>query len=224
MSLLQRVFVSILGSQLLTQALLFYIPVHVYRTTGQAADLGIVFFLEWLPAIAIFPFAGRWIRHLSPVSVLRAVAAVRAVLLLGIAAGSLVHPVPPVVMYAGLLVFSVTMSFYRLAAEMLSARQFTQGEAAAAQAKVQTTDILAFVIGPALGGLCVDRLALETMFALSALAFIGLHAFVNGLRPPMPDGAEQAHAEVGFMQTLRFLFGHPMLRAHMMLNFSINLV
>lgn len=228
MSPLQRVFYSILGSQLLTQALLFYIPVYVYRTTGKASDLGIVFFLEWLPAIAIFPFAGKWIRRYSPIAVLRAVVSTRAVLLLCVALGGFLTTLPANFVYAALFVFSITMSFYRLSIEVLAVRLFSKDEAPLAQSKIQTTDILAFVLGPFLGGLFIDWLSLGWMFGLTALAVVVLHALIDRLRPAQPeregDAGMQSKSDFGFGVALRFIFTQPMLRAHVLLNFSINMV
>jgi len=226
MNVLQRVFYSILGSQLLTQALLFYIPVFVYRTTGKASDLGIVFFLEWLPAIAIFPFAGKWIRRYSPIMVLRVVVSIRAILLLCIAAGGFLGALPTPIMYAALFIFSITMSFYRLSTEVLVVRQFSKEEAAAAQSKIQTTDILAFVLGPFFGGLFVDWLSLGQMFGIGALAMVLLHALIDRLHFSLPQAQtrDNTGADFGFRAALHFIFTQPMLRAHVLLNFSINMV
>lgn len=226
MNPLQRVFYSILGSQLLTQALLFYIPVYVYRMTGKASDLGIVFFLEWLPAIAIFPFAGKWIRRYSPIAVLRAVVSTRAILLLCVALGGFLTTLPAAFMYAALFVFSITMSFYRLSIEVLAVRLFSKEEAPVAQSKIQTTDILAFVLGPFCGGLFVDWLSLGWMFGLAAFVIVVLHALIDRLQPAQPEAeaGKQGKSDFGFGAALRFIFTQPMLRAHVLLNFSINMV
>jgi hypothetical protein len=63
------------------------------------------------------------------------------------------------------------------------------------------------------------------MFGLAALALLGLHALVDRLQPPAPEAQATAGAAgFGVLDALRFIFAHSTLRAHALLNFSINMV
>jgi MFS family permease len=92
-----------------------------------------------------------------------------------------------------------------------------------AQGKLSVSRSASYIGGPALGGILVQVLTAPVALAADALSFLGSALFVSRARvdEPVPEPAEgtlRSRLAVG----LRFVFGHPLLRAGVLCTTTIN--
>jgi predicted MFS family arabinose efflux permease len=92
-----------------------------------------------------------------------------------------------------------------------------------AQGRLSVSRSASYIAGPALGGVLVQALSAPAAVAADALSFVGSALFVRRARveepvPQQADGTLWQRLGVG----LRFVFGHPLLRAGVLCTATIN--
>lgn len=197
----------------------FIIPVLVFELTGSAAMSGIALAVEYVPKIVLVPFIGAGSQRfrLRPQFLVAdgARAALCAVLALAL-------PVDIIMVVAALI--AVSGSYAYLLNESLVAAVFVDRERTVAQARLQATDQLARVAGPALGaGLYMyldSRWIVGIATALFVLGGLALFCLPKTVDRPASMGNRGAHG--GARRGLAILLRSPVLIRLTFLLFATN--
>ncbi|MDQ0943891.1 MFS transporter [Streptomyces sp. V1I1] len=224
----QRLFAcGVLLGVVAEQMVLFAIPLLIFQDTKEVSALGLAYAIEWLPALLAYPFAGLLADRDGGARLFSVVTAGRAVVLGGALIGCLAAPslLTPILMTAAPLL-SLFMAPARMSVEKVVPQLAKGTEVAKMQGLVQSMEVSAMAIGPALAllGLAViDKTwllgAAAVIFAAAAACWLPLP---RGLRTSSKGGAAQIVVELRLGWTLLVRSRPLVLLAS--LNFSINLV
>jgi MFS family permease len=94
-------------------------------------------------------------------------------------------------------------------------------EYVAANTLLNGSRALSFVAGPSAGGFLVQLFTAPIALVADALSFLASAVQLGRIRPVEPVPA--AHANLGISQGLRFIAGHPVLRASLLASTTLNL-
>ena len=213
--------ISVFGDQVTMIALPL---VAIVTLDSGALAVGFLAAAGWLPHLVLSLGVGEWIdrraskrRALVWADVLRALAL--ATIPLAYAFGALSFAQLLVV---ALVVGSLTVVFDTAYATFLPL-VVPRDEVIEAQGRMSVSRSASYIGGPALGGALVQLLSAPAAVAADALSFVGSALFVSRARvdEPMPapvEGTLRSRLAVG----LRFVFGHPLLRAGVLCTATIN--
>ncbi|WP_406435410.1 MFS transporter [Streptomyces sp. NBC_00631] len=209
------------------QIVLFAVPLLIFQDTKEVSALGFAYAIEWLPPLLAYPFAGLLADRDGGPRLFSLVTAGRAVVLGGALVGCLAAPslLTPVLMTSGALL-SLLMAPVRMSVEKV-VPQLAQGtELPKIQGLVQSMEVSAMAVGPALamlGVVFIDKVWLlagaAAVFAAAAACWLPLP---RGQRSPGGAGARETFAELRLGWSLLMRSRPLVLLAS--LNFSINLV
>ncbi|MET9773205.1 MFS transporter [Streptomyces sp. NPDC006367] len=209
------------------QIVLFSVPLLIFEDTKKVSSLGFAYAIEWLPALLAYPFAGLLADRDGGARLFSRVSAGRAAVLCGALVGCLVAPslLTPILMTAGALL-SLLMAPVRMSIEKVVPQLAQGSELARTQGLVQTMEVSAMAVGPALALLGVAFVGKFWLLGCAAAAFLGAAACWL----PLPRGA-RGHDGGGVRENLAdlrlgwsLLVGNRPLVLLAVLNFSINLV
>ncbi|MGW1837895.1 MFS transporter [Streptomyces sp. NPDC002067] len=173
---------GVLAGLMAEQLVLFAVPLLIYQETGKVTTLGASFALEWLPALAMYPFAGLLADRDGGTRLFtRANSARAAVLVLTLV---LCLAVPSwtvgLLMANGALLASV-MPAVRMSVEKVVPRLAQGDDLPRTQALFQNMELLAQALGPGLAVLAAAALGkiwllgiAATLFATGAACWLGL--------------------------------------------------
>lgn len=168
-------------------ALVFVAEEHTRTGTQGAFVVGAVAALRMAPYVALSWWSGRLADRRERARIVRLSLLARTGLLLAATAAlALDHWVLAVVLCTGVVVAG-TPAYPALAAGLPGlADAPAEGAARRATSLLVTVEVAAFVVGPALGGLCLDRIPLPAVAAAAAL-LVGLGwACFRGTELPAP--------------------------------------
>lgn len=166
------------------QIVLFAVPLLIFQDTKEVSALGFAYAIEWLPPLLAYPFAGLLADRDGGPRLFSLVTAGRAVVLGGALVGCLAAPslLTPVLMTSGALL-SLLMAPVRMSVEKV-VPQLAQGtELPKIQGLVQSMEVSAMAVGPALamlGVVFIDKVWLlagaAAVFAAAAACWLPLPA------------------------------------------------
>jgi MFS family permease len=201
---LRRLQLAWIGSSVGTWGYVVALMVYAYRQGGPAA-VGLVGLIRWFPAAVAAPFGGMIgdrfprLRVMVVSDLLRAVA-------LAVAAAAIVLDAPAVIVYLlAILVTLVSQAFGPAESALLPTLAESPEELASANVASSTIEAAGYFVGPALGGVILAVSNVETVFVLTAVAFLWSAAVLAliRLRAPeptaeVPRGSWQHEALAGF--------------------------
>jgi MFS family permease len=211
---LRRLQLAWIGSSVGTWGYVVALMVYAYRQGGPAA-VGLVGLIRWFPAAVAAPFGGMIgdrfprLRVMVVSDLLRAGA-------LAAAAAAIVFDAPAVGVYLlAIVVTLVSQAFQPAESALLPTLAESPEELAAANVANSTIEAAGYFVGPALGGVLLAVSNVETVFVVTAVAFLWSAAMLAliRLREPEPGreparGSWQHEALAGF----RTIWRDPRLR------------
>jgi DHA3 family macrolide efflux protein-like MFS transporter len=194
----QGQFVSMLGSQAFSVAMIFWIK----RQTDSASLLGLGMLSQWVPAILLGPFGGTMADRMSRRTILILADVVRGVAAIALAALVLLEPGRSGTILVGLLVLSAIMgvgdAFFRPAIsaaipDLVPEEDLTRANSANRLA----LDVSTFV-GQGLGGVLFRVIGPGILFLVDGVTYIFSAAAESLVRlPPPPPPSSKTWREAG---------------------------
>lgn len=188
---------------------------YVYRMFGSGRVLGLFFAARMLPAVFFGPLGGLLADRFDRRRLLMAVDASRALLVLGYLFVSGL----PAVFALGILLSALDKIFTAAHAAYLP-ETVAPAELRGANAWLRASHSVMAVLGPAVGGLLVDRFAFGAVFVFDAATFVVSVACLALVGAPVAmERRSAARGPVSFRPALAFLAGAPALLAFVALRF-----
>jgi MFS family permease len=178
--------------------------VLVVQITGSASAVGGALVARLLPTLAS-PLAGVLADRLDRRVVLVASDIARAVLVLG-----MIFARDLIFLYALAFLMGLARTFFNPTIRAAFPSVVGEGDLTRANALVSGTYSVSITVGPALGGLLVATVGVDTAFVLDAVTYLISAALLSLIPLPRPQGSEDA----ALVRELRSGFGY-LLRAHL---------
>lgn len=185
-------FISGIGNWLYLVALL----VVIYRVSGDPILLGLVGAARILPYVFLSVPAGMLADRVDRRFVLITSDVVRGALMLVLAWLAMTNGSPAAMIVVAVLATCFATLFYPAIGAMIPALARDESEFGPANSANETLNMLAFVLGPALGGILVAASDLAIAFLLNAVSFAVSAVVVWGLPPSKPKRAAAVEAAV----------------------------
>jgi MFS family permease len=188
---LRRLQLAWIGSSIGTWGWIIALMVYAYRQGGPGA-VGLVGVIRWFPAAVAAPFGGMVGDRFPRLRVMVLSDLVRAGALAAAAAAvGLGSPAVSVYLLA-VLVMLVSQAFQPAEAALLPTLAETPEELAAANVASTTIEAAGYFVGPALAGILLAVSNVETVFAVTAVAFLWSAAMLALIRLRAPEPAREA--------------------------------
>jgi len=184
---LRRLQLAWIGSSVGTWGYVVGLTVYAYRQGGPAA-VGLVGLIRWFPAAIAAPLGGILGDRFPRLRVMVVSDLVRATAL-AVAAIAIVLDSPAVVVYSLAILVTVTSQVFQPAeSALLPTLAESPEELAAANVANSTIEYAGYFIGPAIGGVLLAVSNVQTVFAVTAAAFLWSAAMLAliHLRAPEP--------------------------------------
>ena len=201
---LRRLQLAWIGSSIGTWGYVVALMVYAYEQGGPGA-VGLVGLIRWFPAAVAAPFGGMVGDRFPRLRVMVVSDLVRAAALAA-AAAVIAIDAPAVIVYLlAILVTLVSQAFQPAESALLPTLAESPEELASANVANSTIEAAGYFVGPALGGVVLAVSNVETVFALTAVAFLWSAAMLALIRLRAPDpvgevvrGSWQHEALAGF--------------------------
>src|SRR5438445_8325834 len=188
---LRRLQLAWIGSSVGTWGYVVALMVYAYRQGGPAA-VGLVGLIRWFPAAVAAPFGGMIGDRFPRLRVMVVSDLVRAGALAA-AAAAIVLDTPAVSVYLlAVLVMLVSQAFPPAESALLPTLAETPEELAAANVASTTIEAAGYFVGPALAGILLAVSNVETVFAVTAVAFLWSASMLALIRLPAPEQLREA--------------------------------
>src|SRR6266702_6971774 len=188
---LRRLQLAWIGSSVGTWGYVVALMVYAYDHGGAGA-VGLVGLIRWFPAAVAAPFGGMIGDRFPRLRVMVVSDVIRAAAL-GAAAAAIVIDAPATVVYLlAILVTLVSQAFQPAESALLPTLAESPEELAAANVANSTIEAAGYFVGPALGGLLLAVSNVETVFAVTATAFLWSAAMLALIRLRAPEPAREA--------------------------------
>jgi MFS family permease len=188
---LRRLQLAWIGSSIGTWGWIIALMVYAYRQGGPGA-VGLVGLIRWFPAAVAAPFGGMVGDRFPRLRVMVLSDLVRAGALAAAAAAvGLGSPAVSVYLLA-VLVMLVSQAFQPAEAALLPTLAETPEELAAANVASTTIEAAGYFVGPALAGILLAVSNVETVFAVTAVAFLWSAAMLALIRLRAPEPTREA--------------------------------
>jgi MFS family permease len=188
---LRRLQLAWIGSSFGTWGYVIALMVYAYRQGGPGA-VGLVGLIRWFPAAVAAPFGGMLGDRFPRLRVMVLSDLVRAGALAAAAAAvGLSGPAVSVYLLA-VLVMLVSQAFQPAEAALLPTLAETPEELAAANVASTTIEAAGYFVGPALAGILIAVSNVETVFAVTAVAFLWSAAMLALIRLRAPEPPREA--------------------------------
>jgi len=204
----------------------FAMPLLVYQLTGSALNLALTTTFMFMPYLLFGLVIGAWVDRVDRK---RVMIAANALMALGIASVPLLHEL-------GLLqvwwIFAVvfvngTMMICFQAAEFAAIPSMVPRDSlVTANGRIQASYSAAMVLGPLVGGLLVAAIPLSSLLYLDALGLGAAALLLSRIRAGFnaEAGRRAASIRADIAEGLRYVWGHPVLRAISIMMCLVNLV
>src|SRR5438874_2369805 len=160
--------------------------VYAYGQGGPGA-VGLVGLIRWFPAAVAAPFGGMIGDRFPRLRVMVVSDLVRAGALTAAAAAIVIDTSAVIVYLLAILVTLVSQAFQPAESALLPTLAESPEELAAANVANTTIEAAGYFVGPALGGVVLAVSNVETVFALTAVAFLWSAAMLALIRLRAPD-------------------------------------
>jgi len=183
---LRRLQLAWIGSSVGTWGYVVALMVYAYEQGGAAA-VGLVGLIRWFPAAVAAPFGGVVGDHFPRLRVMIVSDFVRASALVG-AAAAIILDSPTVIVYLLAVIVTVTSQVFQPAeAALLPTIAETPEELAAANVASSTIEAAGYFVGPAIGGVILAVSNVQTVFVVTAVAFLWSAAMLALIRLKAPE-------------------------------------
>jgi len=183
---LRRLQLAWIGSSVGTWGYVVALMVYAYDQGGAAA-VGLVGLIRWFPAAVAAPFGGVVGDRFPRLRVMIASDFVRATAL-AVAAAAIVLDSPAVIVYLLSVVVTATSQVFQPAeAALLPTIAETPEELAAANVASSTIEAAGYFVGPAIGGVLLAVSNVQTVFVVTAVAFLWSAAMLALIRLKAPE-------------------------------------
>ncbi|MEU6295072.1 MFS transporter [Streptomyces erythrochromogenes] len=209
------------------QVVLFALPLLIFQKTNDVALLGLAYAIEWLPALLAYPFAGLIADRDGGPRLFSVVTTGRSVVLVLALAGCLLLSdwQTPILMACGALL-ALLLAPVHMAIEKVVPQVATGQDLPKTQGMVQSMEVSAMAVGPALALLGVMFFDKTMLLGVAAAVFLTAACcwlpIPRGSRAAKPGTAKETMAELALGWKLLARSKPLVLLAG--LNFSINLV
>jgi MFS family permease len=201
---LRRLQLAWIGSSIGTWGYVVALMVYAYGQGGPGA-VGLVGLIRWFPAALAAPFGGMLGDRFPRLRVMVVSDLVRAAALAA-AAAVIAIDAPAVIVYLlAILVTLVSQAFQPAESALLPTLAESPEELASANVANSTIEAAGYFVGPALGGVVLALSNVQTVFMLTAVAFLWSAAMLALIRLRAPDpvgevvrGSWQHEALAGF--------------------------
>jgi len=188
---LRRLQLAWIGSSVGTWGYVVALMVYAYKQGGPGA-VGLVGLIRWFPAAVAAPFGGMIGDRFPRLRVMVVSDVIRAAAL-GAAAAAIVIDAPATIVYLlAILVTLVSQAFQPAESALLPTLAESPEELAAANVANSTIEAAGYFVGPALGGVLLAVSNVETVFAVTATAFLWSAAMLALIRLRAPEPAREA--------------------------------
>jgi MFS family permease len=188
---LRRLQLAWIGSSVGTWGYVVALMVYAYRQGGPAA-VGLVGLIRWFPAAVAAPFGGMIGDRFPRLRVMVLSDLVRAAAL-GAAALAIVADAAAVVIYLlAIVVTLVSQAFGPAESALLPTLAESPEELAAANVANSTIEAAGYFVGPAIGGVILTVSNVQTVFIVTAVAFLWSAAMLALIRLPAPEPTTEA--------------------------------
>ena len=188
---LRRLQLAWIGSSVGTWGYVVALMVYAYDQGGAGA-VGLVGLIRWFPAAVAAPFGGMLGDRFPRLRVMVLSDLVRAAALAA-AAASIALNAPAVIIYLlAILVTLVSQAFQPAESALLPTLAESPEELASANVANSTIEAAGYFVGPALGGVLLAVSNVETVFAVTATAFLWSAAMLALIRLRAPEPAREA--------------------------------
>jgi MFS family permease len=209
---------------------IFVLPLLIYRLTGSALNLGIATALNFLPYLLFGLIIGAWVDRVDRRRLMIAVDCGRAALIATIPALSALDRLPLWWIYAvGFLTTTLTIGF--ASAEFAAIPSLVAGgDLVTANGRIQASYSAASVLGPLLAGPLLVIASPATVLLIDAATFVCSALTLLSIRCSFNSGNDQperhslADLRRDIAEGLRYVLGHPVLRAISAMMALINMV
>ena len=183
---LRRLQLAWIGSSVGTWGYVVALMVYAYEQGGAAA-VGLVGLIRWFPAAVAAPFGGVVGDRFPRLRVMITSDFVRAGALVAAAAAIIVDS-PAVIVYLLAVIVTVTSQVFQPAeAALLPTIAETPEELAAANVASSTIEAAGYFVGPAIGGVILAVSNVQTVFVVTAVAFLWSAAMLALIRLKAPE-------------------------------------
>jgi MFS family permease len=187
---LRRLQLAWIGSSVGTWGYVVALMVYAYRQGGPAA-VGLVGLIRWFPAAVAAPFGGMVGDRFPRLRVMVVSDLVRAGALT-VAGAAIVLDSPAVLVYLlAILVTLVSQAFQPAESALLPTLAESPEELAAANVANSTIEAAGYFVGPALGGVILAVSNVQTVFVVTAVAFLWSAAMLALIRLGTPEPASE---------------------------------
>jgi DHA3 family macrolide efflux protein-like MFS transporter len=203
----QGQFVSMLGSQAFSVAMIFWIK----RQTDSASLLGLGMLSQWVPAILLGPFGGTLADRMSRRQILILADLVRGVAAIALAALVLMVPGRSGTILVGLLILSAVMgvcdAFFRPAISASIPDLVPEAEVTRANSANRLTLDISTFLGQGSGGVLFRLIGPGILFLVDGITYLFSAAAESLIRlpppPPVPKTAGWREAGADFWRELK---------------------
>jgi MFS family permease len=193
---LRRLQLAWLGSSVGTWGYVVALMVYAYRHGGPSA-VGLVGVIRWFPAAIAAPFGGMVGDRFPRLRVMVGSDIVRMAAL-AVAAVAIAVDAPAVIVYLLAVVVTGVAQVYQPAqAALLPTLADSPEELAAANVAASTIESVGYFAGPALGGVILAVSNVETVFALTAAAFLWSALMLALIRKHVTEPPHEARGSRG---------------------------
>jgi MFS family permease len=187
---LRRLQLAWIGSSVGTWGYVVALMVYAYRQGGPAA-VGLVGLIRWFPAAVAAPFGGMVGDRFPRLRVMVVSDLVRAGALAA-AGAAIVLDSPAVIVYLlAILVTLVSQAFQPAESALLPTLAESPEELAAANVANTTIEAAGYFVGPAIGGVILAVSNVQTVFVVTAVAFLWSAAMLALIRLVAPEPASE---------------------------------
>ena len=207
----------------------FALPLLVYQITGSQLGLGLAFAIRMLPYLLFGLPIGAWVDRLDRKKLMVASDALNAVLLLPIPILGLAGVLPVELIFVFLFLSSTLGIVFDTGGFAAVYSLVDERELVPANGRLQANYQITSVIGaPIVGGLIWLGVRLEAVLLLDAVSFVISAAALLAVRrsfnaPPDDEPTPVASILADIREGLRFVVGHPLMRATIGMSTLINL-
>lgn len=177
-------------------------------------EVGLLTTLQVLAFLLVGLPAGAWVDRMRMRRVLVVNDVIRAVALVSIPVAAVLGVLGIGQLYLVALITGVATVFFDVAYQSYLPQLVERDALVAGNARLQASESVARIAGPAIGGALVQALTAPYALLVDAFSFLWSAAWVRAIRarpdPPEPTGDRHLGKEIA--EGLRFVFGNPLLR------------